>query len=62
MIKKDNLNSLRDNIAISVLQVLLFKCEYLDFVQITELSYEIADKMLVVRNKDLNNVNEGIKQ
>lgn len=59
--KKDNIIELRDKIALVVLPVLLSKCEQLEFYQITELCYQIADLMLNSRNKQesiVNNIRE----
>lgn len=51
---KSHTNSLRDTIAINVLCVLLKESKHLDFEQITELSYQISDKMLIARNNQQN--------
>ena len=51
---KNYLVELRDKIASSVLTVLLTKVEHLDFDQLTDLSYEIADLMLASRTKQLS--------
>ena len=59
---KNYLIELRDKIASSVLAVLLLKVEHLDFEQMADLSYEIADIMLISRNKQLsifNNIKEN---
>lgn len=49
--KKDYIQELRDNIALAVLPVLLSKCQHLEFSDITNLSYQLADEMLKARNK-----------
>jgi len=48
---KTYLSELRDKTALVTLPVLLLKCEHLDFNQITDLCYQIADTMLQSRNK-----------
>ena len=48
---KDYLTEFRDKIALVVLPVLFKKSEHLEFSQITELCYQIADEMLKSRNK-----------
>ena len=48
---KDYTTELRDKIALAVLPVLLSKCDYLLYNQITDLCYQIADTMLTSRNK-----------
>jgi hypothetical protein len=58
---KDYLTEFRDKIALVVLPVLLFKSEHLEFSQIAELCYNIADEMLNSRNKKdtlFNNIKE----
>jgi hypothetical protein len=58
---KNYLTELRDNIALVVLPVLLKKSEHLEFSQITELCYDIADEMLKSRNNQdslINNIKE----
>jgi hypothetical protein len=47
---KTDTKPLRDTIALNVLCVLLKECKHLEFEQLTNLSYEIADKMLESRN------------
>jgi len=47
---KTYLSELRDKIALAILPVLLVKCEHLDFNQITDLCYQIADTMIQSRN------------
>ena len=44
----------RDTIALAILPVLLLKCKNLEFIQITDLCYQIADTMLSSRNKQTN--------
>ncbi len=59
--KKDYISELRDNISIAVLPVLLIKCSHLEYNQITELCYQIADDMLKSRDKQesiFNNIKE----
>ena len=58
---KDYINELRDKIALAVLPVLLTKCDYLEFYQITDLCYVIADEMLKSRNKQETLFNNNIK-
>ncbi|MBX3045203.1 MAG: hypothetical protein KF896_15935 [Ignavibacteriae bacterium] len=58
---KNYLNELRDKIATAVLPVLLSRCKHLEFHQITELCYQIADEMLKSRDKEVsifNNIKE----
>jgi len=59
---KDYINELRDKIAMAVLPVLLTKCDYLEFYQITDLCYEIADEMLKSRNRQDTLFNNNIKE
>ena len=59
--KKDYKSELRDKIALEVLPVLLNKCEHSEFYQITELSYQIADIMLISSNNQesiFNNIKD----
>ena len=44
----------RDTIALAVLPVLLLKCKHLEYSQITDLCYQIADTMLSSKNKQIN--------
>ena len=58
---KNYLTELRDKIALTVLPVLLLNSKHLEFDQITELCYDIADEMLKSRNKQntlFNNIKE----
>ena len=58
---KDYLSELRDKIAIAALPAILKKGEHLEFYQITDLCYNIADIMLCSRNKQdtlFNNIKE----
>jgi len=48
---KDYITEFRDKIALAVLPVLLLKDKHLEFYQLTDLSYLIADTMLSSRNK-----------
>ena len=59
---KDYLTEFRDKVALVVLPVLFKKSEHLEFSQITELCYQIADEMLESRNKQdtlFNNIGEN---
>ena len=55
------ITELRDKIALAVLPVLLITGQHLEFYQITDLCYNIADEMLSSRNKQdtlFNNIKE----
>ena len=59
---KNYISELRDKIALAVLPELLSKCDYLEFSQITDLAYNIADIMLYSRKKESlfnNNIKEN---
>ena len=60
-LKNNYLVELRDMIALAVLPVLLNKCSHLEFHQLTELCYQIADEILKSRAKQesiFNNIKE----
>ena len=59
---KDYITELRDKIALAVLPVLLTTSDYLEFYQITDLCYNIADEMLKSRNKQETLFNNNIKE
>jgi len=48
---KDYTTELRDKIALVVLPVLLSQCSHLEYQELTDLAYNIADIMLTSRNK-----------